>query len=74
MSKATSSIAGATFAELLEQLWTARHDGDVLVRFSGGKPQYIELITPQRLWCTERGVDYAHRGLQASGGETRRPV
>lgn len=43
----------STFAELLEQLWQARHDGDVLVRFSGGKPQYIELITSRRVWCVE---------------------
>lgn len=69
-----SSIAGATFAELLEQLWQARHDGDVLVRFSGGKPQYIELITPQRLWCKERGVDYEHRGLRTREGVVRRPA
>lgn len=74
MSKATSSIAGATFPELLEQLWQARHDGDVLVRFSGGKPQHIELLTRRRVWALDGGVDYEHRGLQASGGTARRPV
>jgi hypothetical protein len=60
MSKATPSIAGATFAELLEQLWQARHDGDVLVRFSGGKPQYIELLTSRRVRCVDQAVDLAH--------------
>jgi hypothetical protein len=57
MSKATFSIAGATFPELLEQLWQARHDGDVLVRFSGGVPQYLELLSRTRLQCVHAAVE-----------------
>jgi hypothetical protein len=74
MSKATVSIACATFPEILEQLWEARHDGDVIVRFSGGKPQHIELLTRRRVWCAEQRVDYDSGCLQTPARASRRPV
>ena len=50
------SIAGATFPELLEQLWRDRHDGPVLVQFAGGKPQYIEVLRATRVRCVDLSV------------------
>lgn len=59
-----------SFAECLERLWQDRYDGDVLVRFAGGKPQYIELLERRRLRCVEpapgEGTQTSRRARQAS--------
>lgn len=41
---------GASFAEILERLWTVQHTGPVVVQFHQGKPLAVELPTePTRI-------------------------